>query len=80
MEKRIGIIGVVIKERLSAAPKVNEMLCKFGELVVGRIGLPCRERGVSVIGLIVEADTDELGALTGKLGMIEGVRVKSLMV
>ncbi|WP_147820894.1 TM1266 family iron-only hydrogenase system putative regulator [Salidesulfovibrio onnuriiensis] len=80
MEKRIGIIGIIIQERKDAAPKVNEMLGTFGELVVGRIGLPYKDRGVSVIGLIVESTTDELGALTGKLGMIQGVRVKSLMV
>ncbi len=80
MEKRIGIIGVVIHKRDSAAPQVNTMLSKFGELIVGRIGLPYRDKGINVIGLIVEATTDELGALTGKLGMIDGVRVKSLMV
>ncbi|WP_027179343.1 TM1266 family iron-only hydrogenase system putative regulator [Maridesulfovibrio bastinii] len=80
MEKRIGIVGVIIHERVQAAPKVNEMLGKFGELIVGRIGLPYKDKGINVIGLIVEATTDELGALTGKLGMIKGVRVKSLMV
>ncbi len=80
MEKRIGIIGVIIQERQSAAPKVNEMLGAFGDLIVGRIGLPYKDKGVNVIGLIVESTTDELGALTGKLGMIQGVRVKSLMV
>lgn len=80
MDKRTGIIGIIVQERSEAAPRVNEVLGKYGELIQGRIGLPNREKGISVIGLIVEANTDELGALTGRLGMISGVKVKSLMV
>jgi putative iron-only hydrogenase system regulator len=56
---------------------VNEILSKFGDMIVGRMGIPYRERGISVIALIVDATTDELGALTGKLGQIPGVKVKS---
>ena len=80
MDKRIGIIGVIVSDRQDSAPKVNSILGQYGDLVVGRMGLPYRERGVSVIGLIVEATTDELGAFTGKLGMLDGVKVKSLLV
>lgn len=80
MDKRIGIIGVIVGDRMNSAPQVNAILGQYGELVVGRMGLPYRERGVNVIGLIVEATTDELGAFTGKLGMLEGVKVKSLLV
>ncbi len=79
-EKRIGVVSVVIGRREDAAPKVNQLLTRFGHLIIGRMGVPYRERGVSVIALIVEADTDELGALTGKLGMMPGVTVKSLMI
>ncbi|MEJ5243966.1 MAG: TM1266 family iron-only hydrogenase system putative regulator [Desulfomicrobiaceae bacterium] len=79
MEKRIGIIGIFIRERKNAAPEVNALLSEYAELVAGRIGLPFREKGIHVIGLIVEATTDEVGALTGKLGMVEGVRVKSFV-
>ncbi|WP_461211105.1 TM1266 family iron-only hydrogenase system putative regulator [Desulfocurvus sp. DL9XJH121] len=80
MDKRIGIIGIIVGNRQASAPKVNELLTEFGDIIVGRLGMPFRERGMSVIGLIIEATTDELGALTGKLGMLEDVRVKSLMV
>ncbi len=80
MEKRIGIVGIFIQNRRKTAPGVNGILTTYSELIVGRIGLPFREKGVSVIGLIVEASTDEMGALTGKLGMLNGVRVKSFMV
>jgi putative iron-only hydrogenase system regulator len=80
MQKRIGIIGIIIQERDKAAAKVNTILSDHGQMIVGRMGLPFRERGISIIDLIIEATTDEVGALTGKLGMLDGVQVKSLLV
>jgi putative iron-only hydrogenase system regulator len=80
MEQRLGVIGIIIDDRKQSAGKVNELLSRFGELIVGRIGIPHKERGVNVIGLIVEASTDELGAFTGQLGMLPNVRVKSILV
>ncbi|XXJ21669.1 TM1266 family iron-only hydrogenase system putative regulator [Desulfovibrio caledoniensis] len=80
MQKRLGIIGIIIKDRQQAAGTVNSILSDHGEIIVGRMGLPFRDRGVSIIDLIIEATTDEVGALTGKLGNLEGVRVKSLLV
>lgn len=80
MDKRLGIIGIIITDRFKAAPAVNDILSDHGEIIVGRMGLPFKDRGVNIIDLIIEATTDEVGALTGKLGMLEGVRVKSLLV
>jgi putative iron-only hydrogenase system regulator len=80
MQKRLGIIGIIIKDRNRTAGAVNNILSDHGEMIVGRMGLPFRERGVSIIDLIIEATTDEVGALTGKLGMLDGVQVKSLLV
>lgn len=80
MHKRLGIIGIIIKERNKAAATVNAILSDHSEMIVGRMGIPFRERGVSIIDLIIEATTDEVGALTGKLGMLDGVQVKSLLV
>jgi putative iron-only hydrogenase system regulator len=80
MEQRLGIIAIIIEDRKNIAGRVNELLGQFGDLIVGRIGVPLKARGVSVIALIVEASTDQLGALTGKLGMLPKVRVKSILV
>ena len=80
MQKRIGIIGIIIHDRNKAVATVNSILTDHGAMIVGRMGLPFRERGVSIIDLIIEATTDEVGALTGKLGMLDGVQVKSLLV
>ncbi|SHM07845.1 putative iron-only hydrogenase system regulator [Caldanaerovirga acetigignens] len=76
-EKRLSVVGIIVYEREKSAAKVNEILSKFGDMIVGRMGIPYKERGISVIALIVDATTDELGALTGKLGQVPGVKVKS---
>ena len=79
MGKRLGFVGVIIHNRKKAAPLVNNILTEFGELVIGRMGIPHVKRELSVIVLIVNATTDELGALTGKLGKVTGVSVKSAL-
>jgi putative iron-only hydrogenase system regulator len=79
MEKRLGFVGIIIHSRKKAAPLVNQILSEFGELFLGRMGIPHVKRELSVIVLIVNATTDELGALTGKLGKVAGVSVKSAL-
>jgi putative iron-only hydrogenase system regulator len=79
MNKRIGFVGIIIENRTKVADKVNHVLSEAGDIIVARVGLPYKERGVAVITLTVDATTDEIGALTGKLGAIEGVSVKSAL-
>ncbi|HBT47214.1 MAG TPA: CopG family transcriptional regulator [Peptococcaceae bacterium] len=79
MERRIGVIGIVVEDREAAAARVNAILSDYAEYIVGRMGIPYRERGVSVIALIVDGTTDAIGALTGKLGSLPGVRVRAAL-
>ena len=76
MEKRIAVAGIIIED-ISVVEEVNSILHKFGTSIVRRMGLPYRERGVSVISIIIDADTDTISALTGAIGKIKGVSVKS---
>ena len=76
MPRRIGFVGLIIENR-EGVEAVNRVLSEHADIIMGRMGLPCREKGISVITLVVEATTDELGALSGKLGNIAGVSVKS---
>lgn len=81
MDKRIGVIGIVVEDRSKGA-QVNQLLSEHVELIVGRMGVPKishNERGLSVIALIIEGTTDQIGALTGKLGNIKGVQVRSAL-
>ena len=76
MEKRIGVVAIVI-ENLNNANIVNEILHDYSSIIVGRMGIPYREKGISVISLIVDGIMDEISAMTGKLGKIDGINVKS---
>ncbi len=78
MKPRIGIVGIVV-DKLNCAEQVNAILHEHARLIVGRMGIPYRERGVSVISLIVDGTNDEISALTGKLGRVPGVTVKSMV-
>lgn len=78
MDKRIGVVGIVIED-LTNISKVNEILSEYGNNIVGRMGIPYREREINVISLIVDGTTDDIGALTGKLGRIKGLSVKSAL-
>jgi len=77
-DKRIGIIGIVITD-LNCTPEVNQIVHDYSSLIIGRMGIPYRERGVSVISLIVDGSNDDVSALTGKLGRVAGATVKSMV-
>lgn len=77
MEKRIGFVGIIVENRQKMAGEVNRIISEFGDKIIARLGVPHKERNLNVITLVVDATTDEVGALTGKLGALEGVSVKS---
>jgi putative iron-only hydrogenase system regulator len=79
MERRIGVIGIVVENRKEVSDKLNKILSDHGDIIVGRMGIPYKERGLCVISLIVDGTTDEIGALTGKLGSLSGIKVKSAL-
>jgi putative iron-only hydrogenase system regulator len=78
MEKRIGVIAILVTDPF-AVSRLNDLLHEYGSIVLGRQGLPLRDKRINVISLIVEGSTDEIGALTGKAGKLSGVRVKSVL-
>lgn len=77
MEKRIGVIGIVIDEPIESSDRINRCLSEYSNLIVGRMGIPYRERNISIISVVVDGSTDDISALTGKLGAIKGVNVKT---
>lgn len=79
MQRRVGVVAVLARSRERSAEAINRIISDHGSLIHGRIGLPFKESGFSVIALIVEATTDELGAFTGKLGMLPGVEAKTML-
>ena len=74
---RIAVIGIVIEGNRSKATEVNEILSSYGDYIVGRMGVPSPADGVYVISVIVKASNEVISALTGKLGRIPSINVKS---
>jgi putative iron-only hydrogenase system regulator len=79
LSKRIGVIGIVIDEPSTVVEKVNAAISAYSHIVIGRMGIPRPDVSAAVIALIIDGTTDEVGALTGKLGNIPGVTVKSAL-
>jgi putative iron-only hydrogenase system regulator len=79
MYKRIGTVTIIISDRISQSARVNEILSKHADIIIGRMGLPYSSKKISIICLIVNGSTDQLGSLTGQLGSIDGAQVKSVM-
>lgn len=75
--KRLGFVGIVIDDRNKCGGVVNEILSQHSDLILARTGLPNAKGSTSIITLVIDATTDELGVLTGKLGNINGISVKS---
>lgn len=76
MEKRIAVIGIIIED-ITKAVEVNEILHEFNTIIVGRMGIPYKEKELSVISIIADGLVDEISAMTGKLGKLNGVSVKA---
>ena len=77
MEKRVAIIGVIV-ERDGQLDKLNELLHEYGEYIIGRMGLPHRERGINIISIAIDAPQDVISALGGKIGRLSGISSKTL--
>lgn len=75
--RRIGVVAIIIYKPDAVYHKLNDILHEYSSIIIGRLGLPYRERNLSIISLIVDGNTDEIGAMTGKIGQLPHVSVKS---
>ena len=78
MEKRIGTITILIKGTISV-PAVNTLLSEYSSIILARQGLPLHNRNIHVISLVIEGTLDSINALTGKIGRLKDVEVKSIL-
>lgn len=76
-EKRIAVLSVIVRNRESAE-QLNAYLSAYGEHIVGRMGIPYREKNVSVLCVVLDAPASVVNALTGKIGQLDGVSAKTL--
>lgn len=77
METRIALIGIIVEDK-NAVENVNEILHNYGSYIIGRMGIPYREKQVNIISIVIDAPNDVISSLSGKLGMIKGISVKTV--
>ena len=77
METRVAVLAIIVGEGESVTA-LNELLHQYGRYVIGRMGVPYRQRGVNVISVAVDAPGDVISALSGKLGRLRGVTAKTV--
>lgn len=78
METKIALIGIIVENQDSTL-ETNELLHEYADYIVGRMGIPYQQKGVSIISIVVDAPENIISALSGKLGRIEGISVKSMI-
>lgn len=76
MENRLALIGIIVED-LEKASVLNDILHEYGNYIIGRMGIPYKARGVSLISIIIDAPADLISSLSGKLGMVKGISVKT---
>ncbi|MBO4799380.1 MAG: iron-only hydrogenase system regulator [Lachnospiraceae bacterium] len=77
MESRVAIIGIIVENEDSVL-RIQEQLSKYSEYIIGRMGIPYRERNIRVISIAIDAPMDIINALTGKIGRLDGVSAKAV--
>ena len=77
-ENRLAVISIIVEKRDQSAG-INALLSEFGDSIIGRMGLPYKQKNVSVISVVLDAPTETINKLTGKIGMLAGVTAKTLM-
>jgi len=77
METRVALIGIIVEEEASIE-RMNRILHEYAPYILGRMGVPHRERGMSIISIVIEAPADKISALSGKLGMLPGISTKTV--
>lgn len=77
METRIAVIAVIVKAGSDSVSQLNALLSEYSQYFVGRMGIPYRAKGVNIISVVVDAPQDEISTLSGKIGKLSGITVKT---
>ena len=76
METRVAIIGIIVEDKTSAAD-LNALLSEYGEYIIGRMGIPYEKKNINIVSIAIDAPQNTISALTGKIGRLTGVSVKT---
>ena len=73
---RVAVIGIIVEDE-SSVEQLNEILHEFGSHIIGRMGIPYREKGINIISIAIDASQDVISAMAGKIGNLPGVSAKT---
>lgn len=76
MENRIAVMGIIVED-VDSVEALNSVLHDYGAYIIGRMGIPYRDRGLNIVSIAIDAPQDVIAALAGKIGNIEGISVKT---
>lgn len=77
-ENRLAVLSIIVENR-EVSPQINAILSEYGEYAIGRMGIPYKDKGVSVICVAVDAPMEIINTVTGKIGMLKGVSAKTVV-
>ena len=75
METRVAVISIIVTE-LDKVEMLNELLHEYSGHIIGRMGIPYREKGINIISIAIDAPMDKINSLTGALGRLDGINAK----
>ena len=76
METRVAVMGIIV-ENMDSVEHLNAVLHDYGAYIIGRMGIPYREKGISIVSIAIDAPQDTISALSGKIGKLPGISVKT---
>lgn len=76
METRVAVMGIIVENK-DSIESLNSLLHEYGQYIIGRMGIPYRERNINIISIAIDAPQDVISTLTGKIGKLNGIGVKT---
>ena len=77
METRAAVLAVIVRDSASVSA-LKSLLHQYEDCIIGRMGIPCRQRGIRIISVALDASADQISALSGKIGRLPGVTAKTV--
>ena len=77
MDTRVAVISIIVEQE-DAIEELNTLLHEARQYIVGRMGIPCRPKGISIISIAIDAPQDVINALSGKIGRLAGITAKTV--